>query len=124
MPIISRVFHNRLQKNIKLESDPTVLYFMNDVDLQLFKLDPSNKEAVKIFRKYKKIDNPYNSYYHTGLPPSPINNPGKFAMESAIAPIDTNKVLLYFVADGTGGHVFSETLRQHRLAIRKIRNGY
>ena len=88
-------------------------------------LNKINDSGFKIIAlKYKKIDNPYNSYYHMGLPPSPINNPSKLALNAALSPLDTNKIFLYFVADGTGGHVFSETLRQHRLAIRKIRNGY
>ena len=118
MPIISKVYHNRLDKNMKLEADPTVIYFMSYDDQKKFK---SNR---KIFRKYKDVNNPYNTYFHKGLPQGPINNPGLDAMLSAINPIDTNLVLLYFVADGKGRHIFSENLTNHKKAINKVRYGF
>ena len=118
MPIISSVYHNRLSKNMKLEADPTVLYFMSETDREKFKTKTS------IFRKYKDLNNPYNTYVNKGLPVGPINNPGLDALFSALNPVDTNKVLLYFVADGRGRHIFSETLKGHKKAINKIKYGY
>jgi UPF0755 protein len=124
MPIISSVYNNRINKKIKLEADPTILYFMDLKDLENFKRDPRSKKAVKIFRKYKALNNKYNTYMRKGLPPGPINNPGLDALLSAIKPAITSKTYLYFVADGTGRHIFSETLNEHKLAIRKVRYGY
>ena len=118
MPIISSVYHNRLSKNMKLEADPTVLYFMSESDREKFKTKTS------IFKKYKNLNNPYNTYVNKGLPIGPINNPGLDALFSALNPADTNKVLLYFVADGRGRHIFSETLKGHKKAINKIKYGY
>ena len=118
MPIISSVYHNRLKKNMKLEADPTVLYFMNKYDKEKFR---TNR---KIFRKYKDKKNPYNTYVNKGLPIGPINNPGLDAMLSAIDPVDTNITLLYFVADGKGRHIFTESLKNHKKAINKVRYGY
>ena len=77
-----------------------------------------------LFRKYKDLNNPYNTYVNKGLPLGPINNPGLDALFSALNPVDTNKVLLYFVADGRGRHIFSETLKGHKKAINKIKYGY
>lgn len=118
MPIISSVYHNRLKKNMKLEADPTVLYFMNKYDREKFR---TNR---KIFRKYKDIKNPYNTYANKGLPVGPINNPGLDALLSAIEPVDTNITLIYFVADGKGRHIFTESLKNHKKAINKVRYGY
>ena len=124
MPIISSVYHNRINKNMRLEADPTILYYMNDDDLVNFKKFSGKNESTKIFRKYKKIKNPYNTYLNYGLPIGPINNPGLKALEAAINPSMSDKKYLYFVADGTGGHIFSKTLKDHKKAIRKIKNGY
>ncbi|MBI65656.1 MAG: hypothetical protein CMG64_05145 [Candidatus Marinimicrobia bacterium] len=110
MPTISSVYHNRLNRNMKLEADPTVLYFMTDSDRELF------KTKRRIFRKYKNRENPYNTYLNKGLPVGPINNPGFSALESAISPLKTN--YLYFVADGKGRHIFSKTLAAHKRAIK------
>ena len=117
MPIISSVYHNRIKRRMKLEADPTILYYMNYEDLQMFKKFSGKIESAKIFRKYKKIDNPYNTYFSYGLPIGPINNPGLKALEAAINPNVSD--YLYFVADGTGGHVFSKLLEEHKKAINK-----
>ena len=124
MPIISSVYHNRLKKRMKLEADPTVLYFMEKDDLSNFKKFVGKKESAKIFKKYKKINNPYNTYYNFGLPVGPISNPGLDALKAAINPKGSDKNYLYFVADGSGGHIFSRSLYEHKRAIRKVRNGY
>lgn len=124
MPTISSVYHNRLKRKMKLEADPTILYYMTPEDLLLFKNEPGSSESSKVFRKYKNIDSPYNTYAIKGLPISPINNPGLEAIQAALTPQNSDKNYLYFVADGTGAHIFSKTLRQHNNAIRRIRNGY
>ena len=124
MPLISTVYHNRMKKNMKLEADPTVLYYMKNDDLDYFIENLGNKKSTKIFRKYKKMDNLYNTYMHKGLPVGPINNPGLSALKASIMPLDTNKVFLYFVADGTGGHIFTENLKDHKIAIKKVRSGH
>ena len=124
MSLISSVYHNRLKKGYKLEADPTILYYMATNDLSAFKNDPRAKESVEIFRKYRKISNKYNTYIYQGLTPGPICNPGIDAIKAALNPLKTNKTYLYFVADGTGRHVFSESLKQHNAAINKIRYGY
>ena len=123
MPKISSVYHNRLNKRMKLEADPTILYFMTRDDLRIFKNDPNRSKSVQIFRKYKNVKNKYNTYLNIGLPYGPINNPGLNALKATLFPEKTSKEYLYFVADGSGGHIFSENLNQHKLAIRKIRNG-
>ena len=68
---------------IKLEADPTILYFMDKDDLHTFKNDPRSKESIRIFRSYKNINNPYNTYFNYGLTPGPINNPGLDALKAA-----------------------------------------
>ena len=73
---------------------------------------------------YKNIENPYNTYAVYGLPIGPINNPGLKSIQAALRPENLDKNYLYFVADGSGGHIFSKTLKQHNRAIRKIRSGY
>ena len=110
MAIISSVYHNRLKRDMKLEADPTVLYYMTDSDRELF------KTKRRIFKKYRNIENPYNTYLNKGLPVGPINNPGLVALESAISPLKTN--FLYFVADGEGRHIFNKNLAGHKRAIR------
>ena len=117
MPIISSVYHNRIKRRMKLEADPTILYYMDYEDLQMFKKFSGKTQSRKIFRKYKKIDNPYNTYFNYGLPVGPINNPGLKSLKAAINPNVSE--YLYFVADGTGGHIFSKSLKEHKKAINK-----
>jgi len=109
MPKISAVYHNRLNRGMKLEADPTVAYALGGVRRKLWYND-------------LKIDSPYNTYIHRGLPPGPICSPGKAALKAAVRP-EEDFDALYFVADGTGGHTFSRTLREHNRAKYEIRSG-
>ena len=105
-PIVSSVFHNRLQLGMKLQACPTVEY--------LFGRPMSRLSAVE-----RNIDSPYNTYRYRGLPPGPICNPGMASLLAAVAPTSTD--FLFFVAAGDGSHIFSRTYAQHRLAINTIR---
>ena len=101
-PRVAGVFVNRLQKHMKLQSDPTIVY-----GLVLGK----GTLGHPITKAELDQATPYNTYNIDGLPPGPICNPGRAALEAAANPLRTKE--LYFVADGTGGHVFAETLDQH-----------
>lgn len=103
---IAGVFVRRLQKRMRLQTDPTVIYGLGagfDGNLRRVHL---NDDA-----------NPYNTYRHHGLPPTPIALPGRAAINAALHPADGNA--LYFVARGDGGHAFSATLAEHNQAVRK-----
>ena len=102
--LISGVFHNRLEKKIPLQSDPTVIYALNEFDGNLRKKDLS-------------IESPYNTYKVIGLPPGPIANPGSAAIHAALYPEPTE--YLYFVSRNDGSHEFSTTLADHNQAVRK-----
>ena len=106
-PLVSSVFHNRLVKKMRLQTDPTVLYGMA---LQQKKM-PTN-----ISRNDLLTPTPYNSYTNFGLPPGPIANPGREALLATLNPQKTN--YLYFVSQNNGTHVFSETLQQHNKAVQ------
>ena len=101
-PQISGVFTRRLQKNMLLQTDPTVIYGAADYHGDLT-------------RKHLQTDTPYNTYITKGLPPTPIALPGKASIEAALHPADGDS--LYFVADGTGGHTFSATYEEHQQAV-------
>lgn len=112
LKLISGVYHNRLKKGIRLQADPTVQY-----------LKRHRRSNNKVYFKDLEIDSPYNTYKRRGLPPSPINNPGKLAVLAALFPEKTDYI--FFVADGTGGHKFATKLREHNrnvVAYRKWRN--
>ena len=103
---ISSVFHNRLKINMRLQSDPTILYSKN---LLL-------KEKVKkIYKIDIRKDSPWNTYTRNGLPTTAINNPGIDSLYAAINPINSN--FLFFVSDGNGGHRFSSNLKEHNKNI-------
>lgn len=102
--LIAGVFHNRLRRNIPLQSDPTVIYALHDFDGNLHKKDLS-------------IESPYNTYRVRGLPPGPITNPGEAAIRAALYPESTR--YLYFVSRNDGSHEFSTTLAEHQRAVRK-----
>ena len=106
MPIISSVYRNRLKRGMLLQADPTVIYAIGRLDRPLWYKD-------------LEYDSPYNTYKYKGLPPGPINNPGLDAIKAAVFPAKTD--YLYFVADGTGRHVFSRTLREHNRAKREYK---
>ncbi len=99
---VASVYYNRLRKRIPLESDPTVQYAMG--------------ERTRVYYKDLKIDSPFNTYTRLGLPPTPICNPGAKSIVAALYPASTN--YLYFVANGRGGHRFSDTYDQHLRAVR------
>lgn len=101
-PIISSVFHNRLRRGMRLETDPTVIYGIDDFDGNLT-------------RKHLTTPTPYNTYLISGLPPGPIASPGRAAIEAALYPADTP--FLYFVSKKDGTHQFSATLADHNQAI-------
>jgi peptidoglycan lytic transglycosylase G len=106
MPIIAEVYYNRLKRGMKLEADPTIQYLIQ------------GKWRRLLFQDLK-TQSPYNTYMNYGLPPGPINNPGKQALLAALYP-DSNKYL-YFVADGNGGHKFSQTYSEHLKNVREYR---
>lgn len=107
---VAAVFYNRLRKGMRLQSDPTIVYGIvggqGALGRGITKFDIETKS-------------PYNTYQISGLPPGPICNPGKSAMQAALHPAQTSD--LYFVADGTGGHAFSENLKDHNTAVQKWR---
>ncbi len=102
-PRVAGVFVNRLQKHMKLQSDPTIVYGL---------VFGKGTLGHPITRAELDQATPYNTYNIEGLPPGPICNPGKAALEAVANPSRTKD--LYFVADGTGGHAFAETLDQHQ----------
>ncbi|MDP6626047.1 MAG: endolytic transglycosylase MltG, partial [Nitrospinota bacterium] len=103
-PLISAVFHNRLRKKMRLQSDPTVIYAIRNFDGNLRKKD-------------LRIDSPYNTYRYAGLPPGPIANPGLSSIKTAMQPAKAN--YLYFVSKKDGEHKFSSTLKEHNQAVLK-----
>jgi UPF0755 protein len=107
---VAAVFYNRLRKGMRLQSDPTIIYGIvggqGTLGRAITKADIDTKT-------------PYNTYQIAGLPPGPICNPGKSALMAALHPAKTAD--LYFVADGNGGHTFSETLKEHNSAVQKWR---
>ena len=120
MPLISAVFQNRLRDNMALGSCPTVAYALGQ----------SRKRYI--YFKDLKVESPYNTYRHTGLPPTPIASPGIMAFKAALAPSE-NFQALFFVANGDGTHQFSTTFKEHcekqRIILKRqsklpIKSGY
>ena len=109
-PRVAGVFINRLQKHMRLESDPTIVYGL---------VFGKGTLGHSITKAELTQPTPYNTYLIDGLPPGPISNPGKASLEAVANPARTRD--LYFVADGTGGHAFSETLDQHRQNVARWR---
>ncbi len=107
-PIVSGVYHNRLKKRMRLEADPTIQYIL------------PNGPKKRLLYSDLKIDSPYNTYINLGLPPGPINNPGLSAINAALNPENHN--YLFFVANGNGGHKFTETFGEHLRAVQEYRN--
>lgn len=103
-PLVSAVFHNRMRRRMPLQSDPTVIYGLEDFEGNLTKED-------------LRRPTPYNTYLFVGLPPTPICNPGKDSILAVLypAPVD----YLYFVSRNDGTHHFSSTLREHNRAVLK-----
>ena len=109
-PRVAGVFVNRLVKNIPLQSDPTIVYGL---------VGGKGTLGRGILKTEVEQKTPYNTYAIVGLPPGPIANPGKAALEAVANPSKTKE--LYFVADGTGGHVFAETRDQHKANVVRWR---
>lgn len=107
---IAGVFSNRLTKGMPLQSDPTILYGIYGGGVQWGK---------PILQTEKDAKNAHNTYQIKGLPPTPICNPGRPALEAALNPSQHGDV--FFVADGTGGHIFSATLKDHNAAVTNWR---
>ena len=107
---VAAVFVNRLKNRMRLQSDPTIIYGLT-----------GGKGALgrPILKSEIEQPTPYNTYVVDGLPPGPIANPGRASLEAAASPARTKE--LYFVADGTGGHVFSENYAEHQKNVVRLR---
>jgi UPF0755 protein len=105
-PIVAGLYYNRLRRRMRLEADPTIQYVIPDGPRRLLYID-------------LKMKSPYNTYQNYGLPPGPINNPGRKSILAALYPERHN--YLYFVADGTGGHRFAKTFDEHLKNVRSYR---
>jgi len=105
-PTISAVYHKRLKIGMRLQCDPTVIYALGGLNRPLYSKD-------------LRVNSPYNTYRHYGLPPGPICSPGRASLEAAVNP--SNGDYLYFVAKGDGSHVFSKSNREHVNAKNKIK---
>jgi len=110
-PRVAAVFVNRLNKRMRLQSDPTIIYGL---------MGGKGALGRPLLRTEMDEPNPYNTYLIDGLPPGPIANPGRASLEATAHPARTRD--LYFVADGTGGHVFSENLDQHAKNVARWRD--
>lgn len=109
-PVVASVFVNRLRQGMRLQTDPTVIYGLTEGRGVL---------GRGIRQSELKKETPYNTYVIEGLPPTPIANPGEESIRAALNPAETK--YLFFVADGTGGHVFAETLEEHNANVAKWR---
>lgn len=109
-PLVAAAFINRLKKGMRLQSDPTIIYGL-----------VGGKGALgrPIRRSEIRRTTPYNTYRINGLPPGPIANPGAASIAAVLNPADSKAI--YFVADGTGGHVFAKTLAEHNRNVRRWR---
>src|SRR4051795_2303035 len=107
---VAAVFTNRLKQKIKLQSDPTIIYGL---------VGGKGTLGRPIMRSEIEQPTPYNTYVVEGLPPGPIANPGRASLEATANPARTKEI--YFVADGTGGHVFSESYDQHLKNVARLR---
>lgn len=106
-PVISGVYHNRLRKGWLLEADPTVQYALG--------------EKRRLLYRDLEVDHPYNTYKYPGLPPGPINNPGKAAIEAALYPAIHDYMFFVATGDGSGEHNFAETYSGHLTNVKKFR---
>jgi len=109
-PLVAGVFYNRLRLGDALQCDPTVQYAMA----------VSGRPIKGVHPQDLRIDSPYNTYQHRGLPPGPIANPGEASLRAALMPTSTD--YLYFVANDEGGHFFSRTLEEHNRNVARLRH--
>jgi UPF0755 protein len=107
---VAAVFVNRLKQHMRLQSDPTIIYGLTGGKGSL---------GRPILKSEIEQPTPYNTYVINGLPPGPIANPGLASLEATANPARTKEI--YFVADGTGGHVFSDNYDQHQKNVAKLR---
>lgn len=105
--LVASVIYNRLELNMPLQIDATILY-------------AQGQHKSRVLFEDLKVQSPYNTYTHRGLPPGPIANAGKAAIEAAIRPAETN--YLYYVAAPDGSHLFARTFDEHRANIRRVRS--
>lgn len=105
--MVAAVYANRLKRGMPLQADPTVIY----------PITRGRPLGRRILRSELRAKNGYNTYAEAGLPAGPIANPGRASIDAVLDPAQSNA--LYFVADGTGGHVFADTLDQHNANVRK-----
>lgn len=118
-PRVAGVFLNRLERGIPLQTDPTVIYAITKGEHKNGGKGPLGR---RLLTKDLEFDSPYNTYKYPGLPPGPIANPGRASIMAVLNP--EKHEFIYFVADGTGGHVFAKTLEEHNRNVaewRKIR---
>jgi len=108
-PVVAGVFYNRLRGGYPLQCDPTVQYA----------LELQGHPAADVRHKDLRVNSPYNTYQHRGLPPGPIANPGEASLRAALAPAPTD--YLYFVANDQGGHFFGRTLAEHNRNVARLR---
>ena len=113
---VAGVFVNRLNKDMMLQTDPTVIYAITKGE---HKNDGKGPLGRRLLTRDLQIDSPYNTYRYVGLPPTPICNPGKASIEAALNPEKNDYI--FFVADGTGGHIFAKTLEEHNQNVAKWR---
>jgi peptidoglycan lytic transglycosylase G len=109
-PMVAGVFYNRLRLGLPLQCDPTVQYA----------LDLAGHPKKNVGSQDLRLNSPYNTYLHRGLPPGPIANPGEASLRAALAPAQTD--FLYFVANDKGGHFFSKTLAEHNRNVARYRH--
>jgi UPF0755 protein len=107
---VAAVFVNRLKTRMRLQSDPTIIYGLTGGKGSL---------GRPILKSEIEQATPYNTYVVDGLPPGPIANPGRASLEATANPARTKE--LYFVADGTGGHVFSDNYTEHQKNVARLR---
>ncbi len=107
--LVSSAFHNRLRIGMRLQSDPTVIYGLGD------------SFDGNLTRRHLDTDTPFNTYTRAGLPPTPIAVPSRESLLAALNPPESD--YLYFVADGSGGHHFSRSLREHINAVNRYQRG-
>jgi|SRR5579864_3166514 len=108
-PVVASVFYNRLRIGVPLQCDPTIQYVLDLAGTPVRDVKPEDL----------RIASPYNTYLHRGLPPGPIANPGDASLRAALQPARTH--YLYFVANDSGGHFFSETLAEHNRNVARYR---